>query len=142
MQQARPAVAKKRTSVNSQLRSSKDLLKQGKPDDAVLPALSALNMALSKGSLKPVYFENAMKVLVRARLYKLAEIVGSHTANAGISTPKLCLRMAQAMIKHNQREVAAKWIDHGLTLNPTVAEKTMLTKLRDNLVKPKKAFSR
>lgn len=113
---------------------SRQLASERKTDEALLHSLAAVDNALAKGTLKSQYFEHAMKLLVRSQMPKLAEVVGLHAANMGISTPKISLRMAQAISKQKQWDAAVKWIDHGLSLAPKPGDKSALEKFRSRAV--------
>lgn len=109
---------------------SRELANEKKTEEALLHSLAAIDNALAKGTLKPQYVEHAMKLLVRSRMPKLAEIVGLHATNVGVNTPKVSLRMAQAISKQRQWDAAVKWIDHGLSLGPKPGDKSALEKFR------------
>lgn len=107
--------------------------KDKKSTEALFLSLAAVEASLAGAKAKPRYFEHALKLLNRHKLPKIAEWLGSNAVASNIISPAICLRIANSILAQNNKSTALKWLDHGLTLNPTLRQRELMTKFRQRV---------
>lgn len=105
---------------------------------ALIHGMQALDKASLKNKVSPRHYENLLAILIHQRMPKIAEMIGMSAANAGITSPTLSALMARSLLTQKQGDMAAKWIEHGMSQAKTEKDRNPL-KLAQQLMAKKKS---